>query len=121
MFNVPGSKIIRWLVVALLAVATASPFVFSGHSHHGSGIVAAQAYDASSCGHAALDSGKSTKSSFLCCDACLLGAAPIHGAPIAHVVYALEIATQLAFELSLGRRLDHRPEDLRSRAPPRAA
>jgi hypothetical protein len=122
MIDVTWPKISRWLIAALYVLTIASTtFGFAGHERHGVGIATARAHDAPVCGHAAPHSGKPVKSCSLCCDACTLSAAPILANQITHVVYSVEIATRLEFASSLGRRLDDRPDDLRSRAPPRAA
>jgi hypothetical protein len=122
MFNGRPPKISRWVLVALYVLAMApTAFGFAAHPHHGAGIAAARSLDAPICGHAAPLSERPASSPCAGCDACMVSEAPIAPNQIAHVVYVIEIATRLEFESSLGRRLDRRPDDLRSRAPPRVA
>jgi hypothetical protein len=115
-------KISRWLITALYVLAMASiSFGSAARVHHGAGFAAATTLDVPACGHVVPNPGRPAKAPLGCCDACALSAAPIMPSQITHVICSIEIAARLEFELRLGRRLDHRPDDLRSRAPPLAA
>jgi len=113
-------KITRRLVAALYALTIVFvAFGFAGHTHRGVEIASAKSLGAEACAHAVSHTGKPANSPVACCDACALSAAPVTPNQIAHAFHSIEIATRLEFDLSLGRRLDHRPHDVRSRAPPK--
>lgn len=66
------------------------------------------------------DGDGSAPDSMSCCDACTLTSAPgLNVVAATHLVYVLEISTRFDFFARLGRAADARPDDLRSRAPPR--
>lgn len=124
MSNRTGSRLAHLLIVTLYAVTFAfGAFGWARHAHWngGAAVVSATATaKTGDCGNRAADHSQPGKPASSCCDACILSSAPIVAENIAHVVYAVEIATRLEFEFSLGRRLDRMPDDLRSRAPPLA-
>ncbi len=66
------------------------------------------------------DEGGSESDSMSCCDACTLtSASGLNVVASSHLIYALEISARFEFASRFGRGIDARPDDLRSRAPPR--
>lgn len=115
---------LRLCFVALYALTTlVAAFLVSAHAGHsnGAGISEPLPIAGPICGGPQDRAGKASLAA-VCCDICDSSvSAGLEPPPIATFLARREIATRLNFALRLGRVADEAPDDLRSRAPPRAA
>ncbi len=107
------------LCVFAIVIVGFAPVLYAHTSHHSADVSVSAGVAGKDVCEAAGGGGGPDNPAKACCDGCILAvSAALPAGRAGRFVFRPEISTRFIFASRLGRELDHRPQNLRSRAPP---